>query len=80
MRLLFVTARFPYPLLRGDQLIPYHRLRILSQRHEITLITLYHSSSELENLYRISPFCKAIYPIQLPKWQSLTNVAKGLLL
>ncbi|MFK0731742.1 MAG: glycosyltransferase family 4 protein [Gloeotrichia echinulata HAB0833] len=78
MKILFVTPRFPYPLLRGDQFIPYHRLRILSQRHEITLLTLYHSAWELENIDRIHPYCKAIYPVHLPKWQSLINVGKGL--
>jgi sugar transferase (PEP-CTERM/EpsH1 system associated) len=78
MKILFVTPRFPYPLLRGDQFIPYHRLRILSQRHEITLLTLYHSAWELENIDRIRPYCKAIYPVHLPKWQSLINVGKGL--
>ena len=78
MNILFVTPRFPYPLLQGDQLIIYHRLRILSQRHEITLLTFYHSAWELENMDRIRPYCKAIYTVYLPKWQSLINVGKGL--
>jgi sugar transferase (PEP-CTERM/EpsH1 system associated) len=78
MKILFVTPRFPYPLLQGDQLVLYHRIRILSQRHEITLLTLYHSAWELENIDRIRPYCKAIYPVHLPKWQSLINVGKGL--
>jgi sugar transferase (PEP-CTERM/EpsH1 system associated) len=78
MKILFVTPRFPYPLLQGDQLILYHRLRILSQRHEITLLTLYHSSWELENIDQIRPYCKEIYTVPLPKWQSLINVGKGL--
>lgn len=78
MKILFVTPRFPYPLLRGDQFIPYHRLRILSQRHELTLLTLYHSAWELENIDQISHYCKAIYTVHLPKWQSLINVGKGL--
>lgn len=78
MKLLFVTPRFPYPLLRGDQVVSYHRIRTLSRFHEITLLTFYQRSSELENIDRISPYCKAIYTVKLPKWQSVLNVAKGI--
>ncbi|WP_448266975.1 glycosyltransferase [Nostoc sp. DSM 114159] len=78
MKLLFVTPRFPYPLLRGDQVVSYHRLRTLSQRHEITLLTFYEDPSELKNIDYISPYCQTIHTVRLPKWQSILNVAKGI--
>ncbi|BAZ48929.1 hypothetical protein NIES4103_15400 [Nostoc sp. NIES-4103] len=77
MKLLFVTPRFPYPLLRGDQVVSYHRIRTLGQRHEITLLTFYEHPSELENIDYISPYCKTIHTVRLPKWQSRFNVVKG---
>ncbi len=39
MRLLFVTSRFPYPPIYGDQVRSFHLLRHLSKRHDITLIS-----------------------------------------
>src|SRR2546427_12450765 len=40
MKMLFVTARFPYPPLKGDQVRAYHQLRLLSRRHAIHLVSL----------------------------------------
>lgn len=39
MRILFLSSRFPYPPIHGDQVRAYHFLRLLSLSHEITLIT-----------------------------------------
>ncbi|MBT9138511.1 MAG: N-acetyl-alpha-D-glucosaminyl L-malate synthase [Syntrophomonadaceae bacterium] len=75
MKILFVTPRFPYPPLKGDQVVPYHRLRILSQRHEITLFSLYEKEDELAGLDNLKPFCKAIHTVRLPQWRSVMNVA-----
>jgi len=75
MRLLYITPRFPFPLLRGDQVVPFHRLRILSRRHEVTLLSLYEKKSELEGLDSLRPFCKVIHTVRLPRWRSAVNVA-----
>ncbi|MEB3217220.1 MAG: glycosyltransferase [Nostocales cyanobacterium 94392] len=77
MKLLFVTPRFPYPPLKGDQVVSYHRLRTLSQQHEITLLTFYQNSEELENIKYIKTYCKNIHTVKIPKWQSFFNLAKG---
>lgn len=37
MRILFVTARHPFPPFRGDQARAWHQVRVLSRRHEVTL-------------------------------------------
>jgi polysaccharide biosynthesis protein PslH len=77
MKLLFVTPRFPYPPLKGDQVVSYHRLRTLSQRHEVTLLTFYQNSEELENIKHIKTYCQNIHTVKIPKWQSFFNLAKG---
>lgn len=74
MRILFVTPRFPYPLLKGDQVVPYHRLRHLSQDHEITLLTLYEREEELEGIQHLQPYCRSVHPVRLSKLQSVVNV------
>jgi len=74
MNLLFVTARFPFPPHKGDQAIPYYRLKYLSETHEITLITVYQRDEELEALGHVSPFCRNVIPVKIGKWRSLANM------
>lgn len=78
MNILFVTARFPYPPLRGDQVIPYHRLRLLCKKHKITLITFYQFDKELKYLDKLKPFCHNIVTIKLGRLKSLINMIRGI--
>jgi len=75
MKLLFITPRFPYPPFRGDQSVPYHRMRILSRKHEITLLTLYERDEDLNGIEPLRHFCRAIHSVKLPKWKSFRNMA-----
>jgi len=74
MQILFITSRFPYPPLRGDQALPYHRLRLLSKKHRITLLSFYSNSSELAGLEHMRLFCDEIHTVKLPTWKSIANV------
>ncbi len=38
MRILFVTSRSPFSPTRGDTLRAYHQIRLLSRRHDVTLV------------------------------------------
>jgi len=75
MKLLFITPRFPYPPFRGDQSVPFHRMRILSRKHEITLLTLYERDADLEGIEPLSQICSSIHTVKLPKWKSFKNMA-----
>jgi len=75
MKLLFITPRLPYPPFRGDQSVPFHRMRILSRKHEITLLTLYERDADLEGIEPLSQFCSSIHTVKLPKWKSFKNMA-----
>ncbi|TWJ26357.1 glycosyltransferase family 4 protein [Geobacter argillaceus] len=75
MKLLFITPRFPYPPFRGDQAVPFHRMRILSRKHEITLLTLYKHDDELRGIETLSQYCSSIHTVKLPKWKSFRNMA-----
>ena len=74
MRVLFLTPRFPWPPLKGDQLIFFHRLRHLGARHEITLISFVESDDELEGREHLEPYCERIETVTLPRLRSVANV------
>ncbi|MCL5671203.1 MAG: glycosyltransferase family 4 protein [Acidobacteria bacterium] len=75
MKILFVTSRFPYPPMKGDQVVLCHRLQDLSRKHDITLLSLYEKNSQLADLQHLRPWCRAIHLVKLPKWRSYVNVA-----
>lgn len=75
MRVLFGTTRFPFPPLKGDRSIPYYRIKYLSRRHEITLLSFVESRRELENLKQLAPFCARIETVLQPPWRSYWNMA-----
>jgi len=74
MKILFVTARFPYPPEKGDKAIPYYRLKYLSQTHEITLLTFYETKKELRHMDKIKPYCKEMVAIKKSILKSLFNM------
>jgi sugar transferase (PEP-CTERM/EpsH1 system associated) len=74
LNILFITPRFPYPPIKGDQAIAYHRIRILSKKYNITLVSLYEHDNDLLYYKTLEPYCKDIHVIKLPKWESLFNV------
>lgn len=65
MRILFVTGRFPYPLLRGDQLRAFHQLRLLGPRHRITLVTFAARPPAGEARDAVAGFCERIVSVPL---------------
>lgn len=44
LKILFLTARFPYPTIGGDRLKPFNCLRKLSQDHDTTLVGFYQGA------------------------------------
>ena len=77
MRILFLTARLPYPPTRGDRLRAYHFLRVLSQEHRITLLSFIGDESEAGNVNPLRPFCEDIQLVHRAPWQSALGAATG---
>ncbi len=44
LRILFCSVRFPFPLIGGDRVKPFHLLRHLAAYHDVTLLTFHHGS------------------------------------
>lgn len=54
-----ITARFPYPLEKGDKLRAFHIIKNLSQNADIQLLSLNTSAPISDSqLAQLSPFCK----------------------
>jgi polysaccharide biosynthesis protein PslH len=61
MTVLFITSRYPYPLLKGDQVRAYHQITELAKRgHKITLISFDNGSRNTELEQR----CAATYLVK----------------
>lgn len=73
-KILFISARFPYPLHKGDQLVLYNNIRIIHEEYEITLITMYDEESELKHLKKLEHFCKNIITIKRSNIESYLNM------
>ena len=58
MNVLFVASRFPWPPIRGDSHRAYHQMRMLSQRHRITLLA--PAPAKPDSLRQVAPFCERI--------------------
>jgi polysaccharide biosynthesis protein PslH len=70
MKLLFLTSRLPYPPFQGDRLKIYHILRILSRKHDITLLSFVESEAEAKLVENLYPFCSKIETVVHSKSKS----------
>jgi sugar transferase (PEP-CTERM/EpsH1 system associated) len=77
MKILYTTARFPYPPLRGDQLVPYFRIEQLAKKHEVTLLSFVEGPQEIEYIHRLQPHCVEIHTVALRRWRSYANMPWG---
>lgn len=60
MRVLFLTSRFPYPLIGGEAIKAYYYLKYLSLNHEVTLLTFTDHQIEPTSLERIKKLCHSV--------------------
>jgi sugar transferase (PEP-CTERM/EpsH1 system associated) len=77
MKILYTTARLPYPPLRGDQVVPYFRIRELARKHEVTLLSFVEAPQEMEYVRELKPYCTEVHTVRLPRWRSYANVSRG---
>lgn len=77
MRILFLTARFPWPLHRGDQLRAYHQLRLLAPHHGLTLVCFRDAPVPPAGLAAVSAFCERVVTVPLGRVAMTTGLARG---
>lgn len=71
MKILFITPRLPYPLIKGDQARAYHQIKCLSRQHAITLVSFIRNEKELEYLPELKLYCSRIETVKLGRLTSL---------
>ncbi len=66
MRILFLTPRFPFPLIGGDRIKSYHMLKHLAKTHEVTLVSFNHGGMPTaEQIQKIRDINVTVYPVPL---------------
>jgi len=76
LRILFLTARFPWPPLRGDQVRAYHQIRLLSRRHDITLIAATARRPTPEAWARMTACCRRVIVAPFTAASALRGLGK----
>ena len=76
---IVVSARFPFPLDKGDRLTVYHTLRCLSARHRMSLVCFLEPEQDASWVDKVAPFCQRIEFVPLNRSRAYLNCASGLL-
>ncbi|WP_054637609.1 glycosyltransferase family 4 protein [Thalassobacillus sp. C254] len=80
MKVLYVTARSPYPPHKGDQLIAYEQIKKLAASSvKVYLISFVSSEGEEKELREeVGDCCEAIYTLSIRKSTQIRNLANSL--
>lgn len=65
MKILFLLSRVPYPLEKGDKLRAFNHLKLLSEKHEITLVALNDTELHPEAEQVLSRYCKRLHVLDI---------------
>lgn len=66
MKILFITSRIPYPLEKGDKLRAFNHLKLLAEKHEVTLIALNETKIHPDADQVLSRYCKEFHVFEIP--------------
>ncbi|HLN52561.1 MAG TPA: glycosyltransferase [Lentimicrobium sp.] len=81
MKLFVILPRFPYPTEKGDKLRAFNQIKVLSEKHEITLFALSHIKTSKEDFEKVKQYCNKIIVFRLNlfhvAWNLLTALLKG---
>lgn len=67
MKILLITSYVPYPLFSGGQVRTYNLSKIISRKHELTLVCFYRKEKEKEHYEKLKTLYKEIYFIKKRK-------------
>ena len=65
MKILFLVSRVPYPLEKGDKLRAFNHLKLVSEKHEITLVALNDTELHPEAEQVLSRYCKRLHVLDI---------------
>jgi sugar transferase (PEP-CTERM/EpsH1 system associated) len=77
LSVLFVTSRFPLPLLSGDRNRAFHQLQWLSRRHRVTLVT--HADPHHNGAHaQLEAFGVRVVSVPFTRASAAARLARGL--
>jgi polysaccharide biosynthesis protein PslH len=79
LRILFLAARFPWPLRRGDQARAFHQLRLLAPRHRTTLLCFHDAEPPPEGRSALEGLCESVVSVPLGRAAMAGALARGAL-
>lgn len=74
MRILMLTPYLPYPPSEGGQVRSYKLIKLLSARHEITLVCFSRQHNTPDQIAHLKQYCKRVFVIQRGKTWTLKNI------
>ncbi|MNX71028.1 GDP-mannose-dependent alpha-(1-2)-phosphatidylinositol mannosyltransferase [compost metagenome] len=72
MKILFLTAAFPYPPHDGERVRTYHLLRILGKRFDVHVLTFFRDPTELAGLAALQQLGVTIHVVPQPRFSALS--------
>lgn len=79
-KILFLTSRFPYPLVGGDRITNYNILQILSRHYDVYFVSITHEPLPQAAIDSITPFCTFYKIFHKSKLQSYARTLRALVL
>lgn len=71
-----LTPYLPYPPAEGGQVRSYKLIKLLSKKHDITLVCFSRSHNTKDHIDHMRKFCKKVIVIQRGKTWTLTNILR----
>ncbi len=75
--LMVLTARFPYPLEKGDKLRIFHQIKTLSKRYNIILCALTNEQIPIPDYQELKKYCVRIYTFHRSIFRIGKNVIRA---
>jgi len=78
MNILMITPYLPYPIVSGGQIRTYNLLRLLSKKHQITLMSFIRENHETQYIPQLQKFCHQVITLKrTPKAWHPRNILKA---
>lgn len=77
-KLVVLSSRFPYPLVKGDKLRLYHQLKYLSKHFEIHLLSTIEVDLNQGVAHEVTQYCKSFKYFRIPKSSQAIGLATNI--
>lgn len=71
-----LTPYLPYPPSEGGQVRSYNLIKLLSERHQITLVSFSRQHNTPDQVAHLEKFCKRVFVIERGKTWTLKNILR----